>query len=279
MARTIAEIKDNLTADFMRNADVARIYGFEVGATFSAHFSRVSVESLLFYIVACATWVLENLFDKHREDVENRIEAILPHRPKWYRDKVLAFMKDKTLVPDTDYYNTDGMNDSDIEAARVVKYAAATEAVDASLLTIKVAGKSGGHRAPLDTETEKQLLAYIGEIKDAGVRINLVNKSADVFQCELDIYYDAVLLPEVVETACREAIKNYIENLPFNGEYTNMALVDELQKIEGVRIVEFGSAKNEVSGESTPTVINARCTPTAGYFSAGNIIINMKSYQ
>lgn len=279
MARTIAEIKDNLTADFMRNADVARIYGFEVGATFSAHFSSVSVESLLFYIVACATWVLENLFDKHREDVENRIEAILPHRPKWYRDKVLAFMKNKTLVPDTDYYNTDGMNDSDIEAARVVKYAAATEAVDASLLTIKVAGESGGHRAPLDTETEKQLLAYIGEIKDAGVRINLVNKSADIFQCELDIYYDAVLLPEVVETACREAIKNYIENLPFNGEYTNMALVDELQKIEGVRIVEFGSAKNEVSGESTPTVINARCTPTAGYFSAGNIIINMKSYQ
>ena len=279
MARTIAEIKDNLTADFMRNADVARIYGFEVGATFSAHFSRVSVESLLFYIVACATWVLENLFDKHREDVENRIEAILPHRPKWYRDKVLAFMKNKTLVPDMDYYNTDGMNDSDIEAARVVKYAAATEAVDASLLTIKVAGESDGHRAPLDTETEKQLLAYIGEIKDAGVRINLVNKSADIFQCELDIYYDAVLLPEVVETACREAIKNYIENLPFNGEYTNMALVDELQKIEGVRIVEFGSAKNEVSGESTPTVINARCTPTAGYFSAGNIIINMKSYQ
>ena len=279
MARTIAEIKDNLTADFMRNADVARIYGFEVGATFSAHFSRVSVESLLFYIVACATWVLENLFDKHREDVENRIEAILPHRPKWYRDKVLAFMKNKTLVPDMDYYNTDGMNDSDIEAARVVKYAAATEAVDASLLTIKVAGESDGHRAPLDAETEKQLLAYIGEIKDAGVRINLVNKSADIFQCELDIYYDAVLLPEVVETACREAIKNYIENLPFNGEYTNMALVDELQKIEGVRIVEFGSAKNEVSGESTPTVINARCTPTAGYFSAGNIIINMKSYQ
>ena len=279
MARTIAEIKDNLTADFMRNADVARIYGFEVGATFSAHFSRVSVESLLFYIVACATWVLENLFDKHREDVENRIEAILPHRPKWYRDKVLAFMKNKTLVPDMDYYNTDGMNDSDIEAARVVKYAAATEAVDASLLTIKVAGESDGHRAPLDTETEKQLLAYIGEIKDAGVRINLVNKSADIFQCELDIYYDAVLLPEVVETACREAIKNYIENLPFNGEYTNMALVDELQKIEGVRIVEFGNAKNEVSGESTPTIINARCTPTAGYFSAGNIIINMKSYQ
>lgn len=125
MARTIAEIKDSMTADLMRNPDVARAYGFETGAAFSSHFSKVSVESLLFYIVACAIWVLENLFDQHRRDVEQRIEAIIPHRPKWYRDKVLGFMKDKTLVPDTDHYDTSGMNDGDIEAARVVKYAAA----------------------------------------------------------------------------------------------------------------------------------------------------------
>ena len=279
MARTIAEIKDSMTADLMRNPDVARAYGFEVGAAFSSHFSKVSVESLLFYIVACAMWVLENLFDQHRRDVEQRIESIIPHRPKWYRDKVLGFMKDKTLVPDTDHYDTSGMNDGDIEAARVVKYAAASENADASILTIKVAGEVGGVRQPLDADTEIQLLAYIGEIKDAGVRVNLVNQTADVFHCEVDVYYDAMLLPETVETQCRETIRNYIENLPFNGEYSNMALVDELQKIEGVRIVEMSGATTEVDGESTPTDIDARFTPAAGYFSAGNITVNMKSYK
>ena len=225
MARTIAEIKDSMTADFMRNPDVARAYGFETGAAFSSHFSKVSVESLLFYIVACAMWVLENLFDQHRRDVEQRIEAIIPHRPKWYRDKVLGFMKDKTLVPDTDHYDTDGMSDGDIEALRVVKYAAASENADASILTIKVAGEAGGVRQPLDADTEIQLLAYIGEIKDAGVRVNLVNQTADVFHCEVDVYYDAMLLPETVETQCRETIRNYIENLPFNGEYSNLSLI------------------------------------------------------
>ncbi|WP_373233693.1 hypothetical protein [Bacteroides thetaiotaomicron] len=279
MARTIAEIKDSMTADLMRNPDVARAYGFETGAAFSSHFSKVSVESLLFYIVACAIWVLENLFDRHRHDVEQRIESIIPHRPKWYRDKVLGFMKDKTLVPDTDHYDTSGMNDGDIEAARVVKYAAASENADASILTIKVAGETGGVRQPLDADTEIQLLAYIGEIKDAGVRVNLVNQTADVFHCEVDVYYDAMLLPETVETQCRETIRNYIENLPFNGEYSNMALVDELQKIEGVRIVEMSGATTEVDGESTPTDIDARFTPAAGYFSAGNITVNMKSYK
>ena len=279
MARTIADIKDSMTADFMRNTDVARAYGFETGSAFSSHFSKVSVESLLFYIVACATWVLENLFARHKKDVEERIEAIMPHRPKWYRDKVLGFMKDKTLVTDTDHYDTEGMSDGDIEVARVVKYAAATENPDASILTIKVAGEAGGVRQPLDAETEIQLLAYIGEVKDAGVRINLVNQPSDIFNCEVDVYYDAMLLPETVETQCRDTIRDYIENLPFNGEYTNMALVDELQKIEGVRIVEMSGATTEVSGESTPTEINARFIPAAGYFSAGDITINMKSYK
>lgn len=59
-------------------------------------------------------------------------------------------MKDKILVADTDYYDTAGMSDADIEAARVVKYAAATESSDASLLTIKVAGENGGVRQRLD---------------------------------------------------------------------------------------------------------------------------------
>ncbi len=279
MARTIAEIKESIAADFMRNSDVARAYGFEAGAAFTSHFSRVSIESLLFYIVACATWVLECLFDQHKTDVEKRIEEILPHRPKWYRDKVLAFMKDKTLIPDTDTYDTVGMGEDDIEAARVVKHAAASENKNTSVLTIKVAGEKNGERCPLDAETETQLAAYIAEIKDAGVRIELVNIDADTFNCDVDIYYDPMLLPEQVENACRAAIKEYIENLPFNGEYTNMALVDELQKVEGVKIVEFRGATTSANGETALVPINARHIPVAGYFKAGTITINRHVYE
>ena len=279
MARTIAEIKDSMTADFMRNPDLAKAYGFEAGEDFSSRFSRVSVESLLFYIVACAVWTLENLFDRHKADVEERIGEILPHRPKWYRDKALAFMKGRTLVPDTDRYDTEGMGEAEIEAARVVKYAAATENDDASILTVKVAGEEGGTRQPLDAETEGQLKAYIAEIKDAGVRVNLVNLPPDTFDCEADVYYDAVMPAADVKAQCEQAVRDYIGNLPFNGEYTNMALVDRLQGIDGVRVVEMGSARAQAHGEGTPTAINARITPAAGYFKAGTVTINMISYQ
>lgn len=279
MARTIAEIKDGIAGDFMRNEDVARAYGFEAGDSFTAHFSKVSVESVLFYIFACAAWVVESLFDEHRREVSSCIEEILPHRPKWYRDKVLGFMKNKVLIADTDRYDTEGMSEDDIAAAKVVKHAVAVENNDASILTIKVAGENGGMRQRLDGETETQLAAYIAEFKDAGVRINLVNIDADTFNCEVDIFYDPMLLPEEVESACRETVRAYIENLPFNGEYTNMALVNELQKVEGVKIVEFRGATTSASEETTVVPINARHVPVAGYFKAGTITINRHVYE
>lgn len=277
--RTVDEIKQTIATDFMRNESVAALFGFKVGDSFTAHFSKVSVISVLFYIVACAAFVLEKLFDSYQREVDERIEAIIPHRPKWYRDKVLAFMKDMTLIPDTDKYDTAEMTDDQIAAARVVKHAVADESDDASLLTIKVAGEQGGRRCPLDAETEGQLAAYIARIKDAGVRTALVNIAPDRFGCELDIYYDPMLTAATVEGACREAIRSYVENLPFNGEYTNMALVDALQAVEGVRIVEFRGASAVAAGESVVTAIDGRCIPAAGYFETGDVKLNMKAHN
>ena len=90
---------------------------------------------------------------------------------------------------------------------------------------------------------------------------------------------DMTALPEEVEGACRETVRAYIEDLPFNGEYTNMALVDELQKVEGVKIVEFRGATTSANGETAVVPINARHVPVAGYFKAGTITINRYVYE
>ena len=262
----------------MRNEHVAELFAFTPGDSFTAHFSKVSVIGILFYIFAVAAWTLEKLFDTYRGEVDARIEEIIPHRPRWYRDKVLAFMKGKTLVPDTDRYDTEGMTEDAIAAARVVKHAVAAESADASLLTIKVAGEEGDKRCKLDAETETQLKAYIAEIKDAGVRTALVNTDPDRFSCQVEIYYDPMLVAETVEAACREAVREYIENLPFNGEYTNMALVDALQTVEGVRIVEFKGATRVAADETVVVPIDARCVPAAGYFTMEDVQLTLKAY-
>lgn len=276
--RTIQEIKESIAADFMRNETVAKIYGFTPGDSFTSQIGILSVENVLFYLFAVAAWTLEKLFDTYKIEVDARIGEIIPHRPRWYRDKVLSFMKGKTLITDTDRYDTEGMTEDAISAARVVKHAVATESTDASLLTIKVAGEEGGRRCKLDDESEAQLAAYIAEIKDAGVRTALVNTDPDRFSCQVDIYYDPMIVAETVEAACREAIRTYIENLPFNGEYTNMALVDAIQTVEGVRIVEFKGATKVAANETVIVPIDARCVPAAGYFTMADVQLTLKAY-
>lgn len=279
MAKSINDIKSEMAREFMRNESAAERYGFEPGSAFSDCFGAASVENILLYVWAVCAWAVEQLVVRHKEEVTAELEQLVAHRPKWYRDKVMGFMADKELEGDSDRYDTEGMSESDVAAAKVVKHAVATESRDASLLTIKVAGETGGERCPLSAEYERQLAAYIGEIKDAGVRVSLVNMEADTFSCEVDVYYNAMLQPGNVQRSCETAIREYIENLPFNGEYTNMALVDVLQDVEGVKIVELRSSRAKASTESTETEINARQTPAAGYFRPGIIIVNMIAYD
>lgn len=264
-----------MTTEFMADANVASRYGFVTGSSFDETFSKVSIESILFYIEAACVWLLEKMFDSYKAEVDARIEEILPHRPKWYRDKVMAFMANKVLLQDKDYYDTTGMDQADIAEAMVVKHATAKENDDSSILTIKVAGETNGERAPLSAPIELQLMAYIGEIKDAGVRVSLVNSDPDVFNCECDVYYDPMKLPEDVQEHCEAAIQDYIENLPFDGEYNNMTLVDTLQNVEGVEVVEFCSASSSEARVNVFTPINAKRIPAAGYYVAGTLTLNM----
>lgn len=275
--KTIDTIKQTIITDFMRNEDAAKVFGFTAGDNFETHFSKVSVENILFHAFAVAAWVLQLLFVQHQKDVDYSIEEMMPHRPKWYRDKVLKFMKDKILIEDTDQYDTEGMSESDISKLQVVKHAVASEPKDASVVLIKVAGSDGSKRCKLAANVEEQLAHYIAEVKDAGVQVSLVNIDADIFSCVLDVYYDAMLLPENVQKECNAAIVYYIENLPFNGEYTNTALVDILQNIEGVKTVSLKNATSRVSTSVVPVEIDAICVPSAGYFAAGEITINMRN--
>lgn len=268
-----------MAAEWMRNEAMQARYGIPAGASFGDYFGAASVENMLLYVMAACAWTVERLLGEHREEISEQIETLIPHRPKWYRDRVLGFMEGKELKEDTDDYDTTGMNENEIEQARVVRHAVAMESQDASLLTIKVAGESDGKRGPLGPKQEKELQAYIAEIKDAGVRTALVNMAPDIFSCEVDVYYNAILQPETVRTACIVAISNYIENLPFNGEYTNMELVDRLQTVDGVKVVEMKRSTARAGNESTPTEIDARITPAAGYFAPGQITVNMKAYN
>lgn len=276
--RTIQEIKESMTSAFMANEDAARIWGFSVGDPWNEVMGRVSVENVLMYVVAVCCHVVEGLMDAHKREVDDMLSARSPHGLRWYREKALLFMKDKELKDDSDEYDTTEMSDEDIVESRVVKYAAVEEDAQTGILILKVAGEAGdGSRQRLEKEEEAMLRSYMNEVKDAGVLLNIINRDADLYGCEVDVYYNANLAGEQIRESVEERIRSYVANLPFNGEYHDMGLINELQGVPGVKVVNLKNSWHGTDDE-TRNMITGLAYPVSGYFKVKDVNVNMKPY-
>ena len=265
----------------MQDTNLAIKYGFEVGADFNNTFSKVSIESLLLYIVAVGIWTLERLFDTHTTEVTDYIATMKPHSLRWYVEKAKAFMYGVPLIDGTDQHNTESMTDEQIAQARIVTFAACTEANATLYLKVAKAGP-----APLTTDEKAAFEAYLHEIKDAGVRIDVISEQGDYLKLDMVIYYDPLLInadgeckadgTKVVE----QAIKDYIENIPFNGEFRKNELEDAIQAVDGVVMVEFNAAyHSETGAEDTYDEVVPYCKPASGYFKFDNADLSDVTYQ
>ncbi len=247
--------------------------------------SAVSIWRLLLYIVAVAINTVEKLFDTHKEEVEAMIKKLVPGRAEWYAHKTTEFLKDELLPEGEDEYDTTWLTDEEIAEKKVVKYAVAYEDRAMANLTIKIAGENNGDLAPLDDDTETQIRAYLEAVKYAGVKINLINRSADDFACELNVWYNPLLTATTVRDACIAAVETYLKNLPFNGEYSNMALVDAVQKVDGVQIADLVKASSNTSKTDEMREITSHIRPLSGYFrlkktgGRKQITINLEAYE
>lgn len=280
MARTIAEIKKEMTGIFIANDTIKALYELEPGKEFEAQFSKVSLESILFYVVAVSIWTLENLFDRHRQEVSGLIAELKPHTLRWYASKAKAFQFEQALIPDSDRYANTGLTGEGIAAQQIVKYAAVVES--GGFVSLKVATEtSDGVRTQLSDKQQTNLEDYFSKIKDAGVRLIIVNKQADVFDIDIDIYYDVQVFDNTLSRidaggrTVHDTIARFVENLPFNGEYRNSALIAALLAVEGVVLVELHKAT--ANGEA----IDAKCVPGSGYFCVDKdqLKINAIAYE
>ena len=281
MARSIEQIKSSMAEAFMQDTNLATKYGFEVGADFNNTFSKVSIESLILYIIAASIWTLEKLFDTHTAEVTDYIATMKPHSLRWYVEKAKAFMYGVPLINGTDQHNTEGMTDEQINQAKIVTFAACTEANATLYLTLAKAGP-----APLTTDEKAAFVAYLHEIKDAGVRIDVISEHGDYLNLNMVIYYDPLLINANGENKAtgnkvvEDAIKAYIENIPFNGEFRKNELEDAIQAVEGVVMVELGVVEHSETGEDgTFEEVIPYCKPTSGYFKFDHADLSGVTYQ
>jgi hypothetical protein len=267
--RTVDEIKKEMVDGYTANETIRSLYGVREGETLTL--AKASIENILFYVVAFSIWVLERLFNEHKTEVENYIAEMKPHTRKWYANMAKKYMQGIELVEDADYYDTSNMTDEAIEAAQIVKYAASVESD--GVVIIKVAGESNSE--PSQISDLSGIEKYIGEIKDAGVIINVRSGSGDHYRATLKIWYDAKVLKgngESLLTGTKpveECVKKFLSSLPFNGEYRNDAMIDAIQAVDGVEIAELVSSEQSVSGIDWSNIYGF-ATPYYGWFKIYN---------
>ena len=245
MARSVAEIKKTMTDAFMADATIREKYGLSVNDTFSSKFSSVSIENILFFIVAACCYVLEVLFDNHKADVEEKISKAVVASVPWYYKTALAFQYGDSLVLNdrTQQYEYASVD----ESKQLVKYAAVRD--KGTSVQILVSGDEGGSPVALSNDVLSVFKNYMNRVKIAGVILNITSKESDRLSITATITVDPLVLDESgallsdgskpVETAVREHLKHII----YGGTFNKTKLVDAIQSVEGVIDVELGTCQ------------------------------------
>ena len=246
--------------------------------------SKVSVFNLWAYITAVVMWTLENLFDLHKKEVDDKIATLKPHNARWYREMALNFQYGHALNPESGLYDNTGLTAQQIEQSKIVKQAAVTEIK--GNLRIKVVTELNGDFVPLDANQLPAFTEYMGLRKDAGVRITADSLPHDMLKLELDIWYNPLVLKSdgsridgADQQPILKAIKSYLKSLPFNGEFANTRLLESLKAVDGVifPVIKTSQAKY---GLLPYTQIDEKYIPDAGHLrvSEPELKINYREY-
>ena len=268
MARSISEIKRTMTDAFMQDEAIREAYNLSPGKTrFADCFSAVSLENLLFYIVAACHYVLESIFEKFTQDVEQKISRAVVASIPWYFDKAKAFQYGDALVLNP---RTFGYEYAKVDTSKqLVKYVAVRDR--GASIEMLVSAEQDGKPTPLQDDFLTAFKHYINAIKIAGVVINVRTRKADELSIAVKVVVDPLKINrQGVDIASSEkvvehAIENYLADIVYGGTFNKTKLVDAIQRVDGVVDVVLGTCKYK-AGDEFKEIAGNNYTAVGGSF-------------
>ncbi len=277
MARSIQDIQ----ADILQQVAADDTLNSRLTST-----SKTAIWQLFVYVFSYAGNVLERLYDTLVTEITDIIATQKPHTLRWYVSMLKNFQYGYSLPLDTDVYDNSGLSADTIAASKIVAYAAGSKQRRPSgrlFLRLKLAKLVAGDLAPVSNDEMAAVDDYVFRIADAGVDYELTSGPADKIVQTWTVYYDPELLTAAgdridgtVAAPVRTAIKNYLKNLPFNGEYRTTYHVDAVQAVSGVTDCKLELCQARY-GSLPLTSIYVSYTPDAGYMRFENdadLVIN-----
>lgn len=243
MARTVAEIKKQMTDAFMADATIREKYGLREGDTWSGSFSSVSLESIMFFIVAACCHVLEVVFEEYVKVVDDKVSMAVVASVPWYYKMAKAFQYGDSLVlnEDTQQYGYATID----ESKQVVKYAAVRDR--GTSVQILVSGEKDGKPVALSNSVLTVFKEYMNRVKVAGVVLNISSKESDKLSISATISVDPLVIDENgVKLSdgtkpIEEAIENHLKDIQYGGTFNKTKLINAILSVDGVEDVELGT--------------------------------------
>lgn len=273
-----------MTEAFGANEDVVKAYGLTPGKTYDEQFSKVSIESLLFWSFSAGIAKLEAIYDDHRREVSELIAGSEPHTLFWYSNRAKSYLHGFSLKPYSDEFDTAGASDDDLAKAHIVRYAVASEYQDTVYL--KVAGvDETGAPVVLSESVLSGIRSYIAQIKDAGVAVRVISAPGDDLDLSLEIYMQPSLLldsglpSQDRQTEIRKVVERNTTSLPFDGVFRPSDLVVALSQVSGVESSVVTSASSSASGEDDWKEFTGFHRPSSGYYKIRSLSIAYRPYE
>jgi hypothetical protein len=226
--------------------------------------SKTAIWNLWAFVTACSIWLHEFIWVKYRYFLEEAARFAQPHTASWYWRRALEYQDGDTVIVTNGVVGYATINPS----LQIIAAAAVVEANGG--IIVKVAKEVSGSLAPLSGPELTGFEAYLDEYKDAGVVSNVVSQNADVLKMVATIYFDPSKQSlSAFQAALELAITAYVQNLPFDGTFRRLHLVDAMQAVNGFVDVEFDQLFASVAYVMTPffTAIGLSYQTVAGYMN------------
>lgn len=250
MARTVAEIKKTMTDAFMADATIREKYGLKEGSTWNGSFSSVSLENIIFFIVAACCHVLESIFELYIKDVDEKISMAVVASVPWYYKMAKAFQYgDQLVLNETTQQYGYAIID---ESKQVVKYAAVRDR--GTSVQILVSGDKNGMPVALSNDVLTVFKQYMNRVKVAGVILGITSKRGDYLSIEANISVDPLVIDEEGHRLSdgtkpvESAIEEHLKNIKYGGTFNKTKLVNAILAVDGVEDVELGTCSYQIEG-------------------------------
>ena len=244
MSRTIKDIYNAAVAERNKRLELSEFKSD----------SKMSVMNGILWVVAAVIYSFETLLDVFAVDITEAINGRINGTPNYYASALLQYQQGDELIVREDglafgYAAVD-------ETKRIITQVSYVESTDDqnidSKLILKVATGTKGNLEAIPAEELVPINAYIGKLKFAGTRVEVISTKGDVLIPRLTVFYDGAIPESEMYDAIEVQLKEYVMNIEFDAAVYVSRLTDAIRKAEHV----------------TDVFIDESATPEQGVFIA-----------